>query len=78
MNRAPGKSPLAPIPACATASSAATAANRSDRSGATRGSVSRKSTVPAMRVRRLSVGNRAMAWIPDRPSVMAAQVSACP
>jgi hypothetical protein len=75
MNSAPGKSPAMPIPAWATASSAASAAKSSERSGATSGSVSRKSTVPAIRVRRPSVENRPMAWMPERPALMAAQVS---
>ena len=78
MNSAPGKSPGRPRPACAIASSAASFGEALDRTGATRGSVSRKSTVPAMRVRRPSVGKRRMAWMPERPAVSAAQLSAWP
>ena len=38
----------------------------------------RKSTVPAMRVLRWSVGKRVMAWMPDLPAVSASQLSLRP
>ena len=38
----------------------------------------RKSTVPAMRVLRWSVGKRVIGWMPERPEVSAAQLSALP
>ena len=70
MNSAPGKSPLGPSPAFATASSAASLARRSDSIGATKGSAATESMVPAIVVRRPSIGKRVMRWMPERPAVM--------
>ena len=78
MKRAPGKSPFEPMPDCATASSAASTARRSDSIGATKGSTLMESIVPAIVVRSPSVGKRLMRLMPERPAVIAAQVSSLP
>ena len=54
-NSGPGKSPRAPMPASAIASSAAISANRCDSSGELSSSIGTKSIVPAMRVFKPSV-----------------------
>jgi hypothetical protein len=59
----PGKVPSPPIFASSTASSPANAAILVVRSGAF--SKGTKSTVPAMVVRRPSIGKRVMVWMPD-------------
>src|SRR5450432_1913674 len=77
-NSGPGKSPLAPMPAWATASSAARLARRSESSVDVKGSTLRKSTVPAIVVRRPSVGKRVSVRMPDSPAVSFAQLSVLP
>src|SRR5262245_24658878 len=77
-NNGPGKSPLAPIDACAMASSATRSASRSASVVEQNGSTGTKSTVPAMVVRSASVGNRLMRWMPDSPAVSLRQLSAMP
>ena len=78
MKSGPGKSPRWPMPAWPIASSAARVAKRSDRAGAQNGSAAMKSIVPAIFVRRPSLGKRVMAWMPERPAVTADQFSAWP
>src|SRR6478735_8003009 len=77
MNSAPGKSSWA-SPDWPMASSAASVARRSESTGAQKGSTSTESMVPAIVVRRPSVGKRSMRWMPDLPAVRAAQVSSLP
>src|SRR5450755_2817818 len=77
-NNGPGKSPLLPIPDCASASSVAISPRRSLRPVELNGSTGAKSTVPAIVVFRLSVGKRVMVRMPDSPAVSLVQLSALP
>src|SRR6266481_9306233 len=77
-NSGPGKSPLSPIAAWVTASSAARLASRSESPVDVKGSTSRKSTVPAIVVRKPSVGKRVSVRMPDSPAVSFAQLSVLP
>src|ERR1700754_654437 len=77
-NKGPGKSPFAPMFACATASSAATSARRSERMVDEKGSIGKKSTVPAIVVFRPSVEKRVIVRMPDSPADSFAQLSALP
>src|SRR5882724_9663866 len=77
-NSGPGKSALGPMPAWATASSAARLARRSESPVDVKGSTSRKSTVPAIVVRKPSVGKRVSVRMPDSPAVSFSQLSVLP
>lgn len=77
-NSGPGKSPLAPIPACSSASSVTISAIRSERAVEENGSTLTKSTVPAIVVLRPSIGKRVMVRMPDSPATSFDQLSALP
>src|SRR5262245_43559376 len=77
-NSGPGKSPLLPMRASPTASSATIAAMRSPSSVEQNGSTGTKSTVPAMVVLRPSLAKRVIRRMPDSPAVSFAQLSALP
>src|SRR6516164_10403621 len=77
-NSGPGKLPRLPIADSASASSIASSASRSASAGADIGSTGTKSTVPATRVLKFSVGKRVIARIPDLPAVSLAQLSVLP
>src|SRR5215211_1131529 len=74
-NSGPGKSPLLPMPDCASASSVTTSARRSVRPVEEEGSTVTKSTVPAMVVFSPSIGKRVTVRMPDSPAVSFAQLS---
>src|SRR5919204_4382650 len=76
--RGPGKSALAPMPACSSASCVTSSAIRSDRAVEENGSTLTKSTVPAIVVFRPSIGKRVMVRMPDSPATSFDQLSALP
>src|SRR5713226_8209687 len=77
-NSGPGKSPLLPMPDCATASSVAISASFSVSAVDEEGSTVTKSTVPAIVVFRPSIGKRVTVRMPDSPAVSLAQLSSLP
>src|SRR5712672_4440090 len=77
-NSGPGKSPLPPMPDCATASSVAISASFSVSAVEDDGSTVTKSIVPAIVVFKPSIGKRVMVRIPDSPAVSFAQLSSLP
>src|SRR5882757_10805379 len=77
-NSGPGKSPLLPMPDCASASSVTSSARRSVRPVDEEGSTVTKSTVPAMVVFSPSIGKRVTVRMPDSPAVSFVQLSSLP